>query len=352
MSRGRTGGATRPRLARAERRRLLRRARQERDAGTRLRYLAVAGWAEGQAFRPVAQALGVSPPTVMRAVRRYLAQGEAGLVDLRAENGGRKLDEDYLGVLRGVLADRANDHGWPRPTWTRELLVATLRTRTGTRVGLSTMSRALRAVGARRGRPRPVVLCPLSERQQRRRRAAIRRLAERLRPDEELLYEDEVDIHLNPKIGCDWMPRGVQREVVTPGKNRKAYLAGALNARSGRLHVVEGRRKHAGLFVDLLEELLRRYPAARRIHVVLDNYGIHKGRQAQAWLRDRGARVRLHFLPPYSPNENPIERVWQDLHTNVTRNHTRRALAWLLRDVHRWLRRRNAVAAACLREAS
>jgi transposase len=86
--------------------------------------------------------------------------------------------------------------------------------------------------------------------------------------------------------------------------------------------------------------------------VVLDNYGIHKGGQTRAWLRDRGTRVRLHFLPPYSPNDNPIERVWQDLHAHVTRNHTRRALAWLLHDVHRWLRRRNATAAAALRRAS
>ena len=352
MPRGRSGRAAKPRLPRAERRRLLRAASKERDAGTRLRYLAVAGWAQGKACRPVAQSLGVSPPTVSRAVRRYREHGEAGLVDRRCENGGRKLDEDVLAALGGVLVGRASDHGWPRPTWTRELLVATLRDETGTRVGLSTMSRALRTLGARRGRPRPVVLCPLSERQQRRRRAALRALRRGLRPDELLFYEDEVDIHLNPKIGWDWMPRGLQREVLTPGKNRKAYLAGALDARSGRLHVVRGERKNARLFLDLLEMLVRRHPAARRIHVVLDNYAIHKGRQAQAWLRDRGVRVRLHFLPPYSPNDNPIERVWQDLHANVTRNHTRRALAWLLRDVGRWIRCRNASAAARHRDAS
>jgi transposase len=288
----------------------------------------------------------------MRAVHRYRAEGEAGLIDRRVDNGRRKLDDDYLALLFEVLQDRANQHGWPRPTWTRELLVATLRARTGSTVAVSTMSRALGMIGARRGRPRPVVLCPLSARQRRRRLAAIRAVLKGLAPDEVLLYEDEVDIHLNPKIGWDWMPRGVQREVVTPGKNRKAYLAGALDARTGRLHVVEGRSKNAGLFINLLEELLRRYPDAQRLHVVLDNYVIHKGRRVQAWLRDRGQRVQLHFLPPYSPNENPIERVWQDLHANVTRNHTRRALGWLLHDVRRWIRRRNARNAARNRSAA
>jgi hypothetical protein len=188
----------------------------------------------------------------MRAVHRYQEAGEAGLQDRRADNGRRKLDDDYLSTLLGVLHDRASDHGWPRPTWTRELLALTLAGRTGTRVSPATMSRALRAIGARRGTPRPVVICPLSARQRRRRLAAIRHVAQSLAPDDELFYEDEVDVHLNPKIGLDWMPKGVQREAVTPGKNRKAYLAGALDARSGRLIVVEGRRKTSRLFLDLL----------------------------------------------------------------------------------------------------
>ena len=296
--------------------------------------------------------LGVSPPTVMRAVRRYREEGEAGLVDRRADNGRRKLDDDYLASLLGLLGDRASDHGWSRPTWTRELLALTLALRTGTDVSPPTMSRALKAIGARRGRPRPIVICPLSARQRRRRLAAIRAVAEGLSSDEHLLYEDEVDVHLNPKIGLDWMPKGLQREAVTPGKNRKAYLAGALDSRTGRLIVVEGDRKTARLFIDLLEEVLRRYPTARLLHFVLDNYGIHHSRLVKAWLRDRGQRVRLHFLPPYSPNDNPIERVWQDLHANVTRNHTRRTLPWLLKDVWAWIRVRNASEAAARRRAA
>ncbi len=59
--------------------------------------------------------------------------------------------------------------------------------------------------------------------------------------------------------------------------------------------------------------------------------------------------MRLHLLPPYSPNDNAIERVWQDLHAGVTRNHTRRTLSWLLRDVRAWIRKRNASEAAARR---
>ena len=53
-------------------------------------------------------------------------------------------------------------------------------------------------------------------------------------------YEDEVDIHLNPKVGLDWMVCGQQKEVATPGKNEKRYLAGALEVRTRMLIWVEG----------------------------------------------------------------------------------------------------------------
>ena len=49
---------------------------------------------------------------------------------------------------------------------------------------------------------------------------------------------------------------------------------------------------------------------------------------------------RLHFLPPYCPNENRIERLWRDLHANVTRNHQCPTMDDLMAAVHRYLRER------------
>ena len=73
--------------------------------------------------------------------------------------------------------------------------------------------------------------------------------------NEVAVYEDEVDIHLNPKIGYDWMGYGQQKEVLTPGQNRKRYLAGALNVRTRELTWVEEEKKDSWLFVQLLGKL-------------------------------------------------------------------------------------------------
>src|SRR5947199_257643 len=102
-------------------------------------------------------------------------------------------------------------------------------------------------IRARRGRPRPTVRCPWSAWAKNTRLAGIRHLLAALPRDAVAVYEDEVDIHRNPKIGLDWMARGQQKEVVTPGQNEKRYLAGALDVRSRRLVWVEAAKKNSDL---------------------------------------------------------------------------------------------------------
>jgi transposase len=325
--------------------RLLRNLRRCRDAGLRLRYLIVVNLLSGRGAYPTAAALGIHNTTVYRVAQRFHDRGEGGLLDGREDNGITKLDERYLDTLYRVVRSSPAKHGWRRPTWTRELLVETLARQTGVRVHVATMSRALALIHARRGRPRPTVHCPWSAAAKSRRLQEIRSLLGALPRGQVAVYEDEVDIHLNPKIGPDWMVRGQQKEVRTPGQNVKRYLAGALDVRTGLLTWVEGERKTSALFIALLARLHAHYRQASVIHVVLDNYRIHDSKITQAAVRGLGGRIRLHFLPPYCPKHNKIERVWQDVHANVTRNHTCRNMECLMVEVREYLWRRNRIQA-------
>ena len=195
--------------------------------------------------------------------------------------------------------------------------------------------------GARLGRPRPTVGCPWPKRRKNKRLREIQEVLDQLKAKEVAVYLDEVDIHLNPKIGLDWMNRGTQKEVETPGQNVKRYLCGAMDTRTGQVAWVKGESKNSVLFVTMLHKLVEMHPAARKIHVVLDNYKIHDSRFSQAAVAALGGKVVLHFLPPYCPTHNKIERLWQDLHANVTRNHTCRDIAELMRRVSNYLNGRN-----------
>jgi transposase len=262
------------------------------------------------------------------------------LLDHRCENGSRKVDEDVVGHVRLLLCGRPEDHGFDRPTWTLEILRAVIARVAGVMLSITHVWRLAKRIGARWGRPRPVVACPWKARRRQKRIAELRQLADSATDRDVVVYADEVDIHLNPRIGPDWMLPGTQRLVLTPGKNKKRYLAGAFEPLHQQLVYVEGIGKASWLFVNLLRALLEAYESARTIHVILDNYIIHKSRLTRAWMAEFGAKIQLHFLPPYCPDENRIERLWQDLHANVTRNHRQPTMPRLMDRVHRHLGKR------------
>jgi len=120
----------------------------------------------------------------------------------------------------------------------------------GVLLSITHVWRLVKRLGARWGRPRPIVACPWKARRRQRRIAALQHLAATACDQKVVVFADEVDIHLNPKIGADWMLPGMQRLVLTPGNNEKRYLAGAYEPLNRRLVYVEGDRKASGILPE------------------------------------------------------------------------------------------------------
>ena len=197
------------------------------DAGLRVRCKIVLALVRGNAPVDLIRSRMAASSLVYEVMHRFIDQGLLGLADRREDNGDPKVTEEYEAEILAVVPSSPRKHGYRRPTWTQELLILVLRKRTGIRISRTTMSRVLKRLKIRLGRPKPIVGCPWKKRRRIKRLQELRRLIETLPKDEEILYADEVDIHLNPKIGPDWMLCGTQKTVMTPGKNQKRYLAGA-----------------------------------------------------------------------------------------------------------------------------
>ena len=84
--------------------------------------------------------------------------------------------------------------------------------------------------------------------------------------------------------------------------------------------------------------MLRRY---RKIHVICDSAKCHTSEAVAVYLWEQRERIDLHLLPKYSPDCNPIERVWWNLHDQITRNHRCQSMAELLDLTFAWLGSRN-----------
>lgn len=340
------------RLSKPALRRLRTKASKCTDVLLATRYRVIALSAQGWSRPRIADALGWNITTVSKVRKRWLRDGEAGLIDRREDNGPSKVTDHYAAMLRTVTRDRSTDWNHRRPTWTLRLLIRTMKNLTGIAISPTTMSRLLKRLGVKSRMAKAIVPCPWSARRRKRRVKQVKDLIARLRSDEAAVWEDETDIDLNPRIGRDWMAPGVRREVMTPGKNVKHQFAAAIDADTNRLIWSHGEKKNSGLFIGLLEKLLVRYHDKRVIHVILDNFKIHKSRQVWAWMKERGARLRLDFLPPYSPDDNRIEAaVWRPMHQEVTYNHAEDRIDNLIANVKGWLIRTDRRAAAGVAES-
>jgi transposase len=315
--------------------------RRGRDAARTIRYRLLVNLSSGRSPPQTAATLPGHRRTAYRVAQRFARRGARGLLDRRADNGAVKLAEAYLATLDAVVRPGPREQGWRRPTWTRAMLVATLRRKTGVRLPVATRSRARALRRARRGRPRPTGGGPWPQGVKTRRLNALARLVAARPRRAVAAYADEVDSHPNPKVGLAWMVRGQPKEVLTPGQNEKRYLAGALDVGTGQLPWVAGAKKARELFVDRLVKLYHAYPRAEVIPVLLDNYRMPSSRSA-GWARGcAGGRIQWHFRPPYGPKANRSERVWEDRPGNVTRNHCGSERKSRRREVRLWLQRYN-----------
>ena len=222
--------------------------------------------------------------------------------------------------------------GWCRTRWSCATLAVELQVRRGIEVSAETMRCWLHELGWEWKRAKVVAKDDDPDRVTK--LARIRLAVEQLRAGAALFFADELDINLLPKVGYQWMPKGEQVEVMTPGTNEKRYLAGALDITTGRITHCVWYRKQTGLFLELLDTLDRTHPAPlfTQLTVVVDNAKLHKAKKVQQWLAAH-PRVEVLYLPTYCPDANPIERAFGDVHDKCTRNHTRKRIWHLVGDV-------------------
>lgn len=322
------------RAPRGERRRLTRMIQRSREVEEVRRATAILSLMDGDSVVAVARRGAAARSTVYRWVGWYQT---AGLDGLRASPRGRPqwtVSDELVEKLLSLLKDTPQTLGYLRSTWSSELMAAAMQRLHGLTVHASTLRRLLKRLrwGWRRARPTLHRRDPhYAERM-----AAIRAALTERSADVEVLYIDEADIDLNPRIGYAWQPTGEQLAVPTPGINRKHYVAGALHAETGKVVWAFHPRKNTDLFIALLEQVRRTYRRARRIVLIADNYIIHKSRKALMWLRDN-PKVTVLFQPAWHPWVNEIEKLWRQMHETVTRNHRCPTVDELLRHVDRFL---------------
>ncbi|QGJ68746.1 Transposase [Planctomycetales bacterium 10988] len=182
--------------------------------------------AEGWTWQQIRKALFCSNDLIDRTRRRFHHGGISAVLQRSDTLPAASTSPDWWQqVLKWVRETTPSDFGFFRSRWSCGLLAELLAWETGVRRSAETIRRGLHREGDVWRRPRPVVgpTDPVYSQKIR----EIRHLLDQLPPSEVAVFQDEVDVNLNPKLGPMWTLRGRQAAVATPGNNEKVYLAGS-----------------------------------------------------------------------------------------------------------------------------
>ena len=260
----------------------------------------------------VGKVLFIDDDTVRTWYQQYQEDGIEGLANFGHEGGSCRLTAEQQDKLKAWISETL-------PRTTREV-GAWIEWQFGieyeSRSGLIAL---LHRLGMEHRKPKAI-----SRKLERTKQEAFIRLYEalmnRLSADEAVIFADAVHpTHAVRPVGC-WAPKEVPVAVEQSSGRDRLNIHGAIDLETGQTVMKDVLAVDAMSTIMLLMAIEAMYPGKRLIHVFLDNARYHHAKLVQTWLAEPGRRIELHFIPPYCPHLNPIERLWRLMHKHINHN--------------------------------
>lgn len=133
-----------------------------------------------------------------------------------------------------------------------------------------------------------------------------------------MLYHDETIVQLGGTKQRVWGKKGETTEIMSSGSRSKVIVSGTVDVSSGKTLIELSDRMKTENFEDFLIYVLAEYPG-KKIEFVTDNASWHKSKALKPFL-EINPRLKISFLPPYSPELNPVEKLWKWLKSSISHN--------------------------------
>ncbi len=322
--------------------------RVETDPKVRDRILIIRLAQRGRPHQDIAADLAITPRTVQRWLNAYLDQGLAGLHRRKAKGRQPAIPQTLAEDVRRWVIDGPAQQGLDRAGWTHAELADHLLKARGIRASRAAVGRFCRKIGIRLYRPSYRYLRgdPTKQEQARQDIAELHHKAQA--GEIVLLSQDEGRFPMVPTLGATLGVKGHRPTAGTRDCKDLLSVFAVVNllsaaVDSNTLESPKDVKKKTGksktrllqeAFADHLRHVGRAYPVEQYPEVVLliDNAPWHAGKPVDEALRDN-PHLRFKRLPSYSPQLNPIERLWKALRRRATHNRLFDTLADLKKSV-------------------
>ncbi|MCC7464561.1 MAG: IS630 family transposase [Gammaproteobacteria bacterium] len=271
----------------------------------------------GESPEAVIAALGFSSRCIYSWLAAYRAGGWDRLKARRISGRPKKLqDKDIRWVYRTVTGKNPLQLGFTFALWTRAMIARLIHQRCGVKLSLVSVGRLLTQLGLSCQKPLWRAYQQDQSRVQqwlKREYPKIRAAAKREKA--EIYFEDESGIRSDFHSGKTWAIKGQTPIVRVTGQRFSLNMISAISPRGElRFMVVKG-GVNARVFMGFLKRLMQ--GQRRPVYLIVDGHPSHRARAVKQYVETLNGKLKLFFLPPYSPELNPDELVWNDVKNNA-----------------------------------
>ncbi len=299
-----------------------------------VRIRAVEAVQRGLAVGQVADTFNVDRTTLFRWVRNYDSDGEDGLQRKSVSGRPRLLDELEEDDLRQIIMFPASDFGYETDLWTVGRLRAVIEDLCEVRISKNTVWRRLRDAGLTYQKPERQYFQVDEKARQKWLRTEVPQIRRTVRKFRAILYfQDESNVSLTAFLGKTWGIRGQTPRVPVTGTRGGVSAMSALSGQGRLLFRLFDKRICSGEVIYFLDQMLQ-FHKGRHLVVVMDQARPHTSQMTKAYIASQ-ARLHVFYLPKYSPDWNPDEKVWNHLKHHELKAHkakTKEELAILTKD--------------------
>jgi transposase len=302
-----------------------------------IRQRAVQALDRGMPSGQVAATYGVDRTTLYRWRIRYQANGDAGLRRQAGSGRPRTLSELGLDDLRGIVLEPASTYGFETDLWTVRRLHRVIRSEYGVGVSRDTVWRRLREAGLTYQKPERQYYELDEEARRKWLRYEAPKIRRRVGQYRAILYfQDESNVSLTAFLGKTWAPRGQTPTARVTGKRAGVAAMSAISRRGHLVFRLHDKRIASDEVIDFLGQMLAHHPR-RHLVVVMDQAPPHVSKKTRSYINTQ-KRLHVFYLPKYSPDWNPDEKVWNHLKHHELKSHQAQTRDDLKLLAHRKLR--------------
>lgn len=284
-----------------------------------MRQQAVKAIREGQDVASVAAAYGVNERSVYRWLADFANGGQNALLAKPIPGRPPKVNAEEMRWLAQAVRDNTPlQFKFEFGLWTLSLIAALIERQFGKKLALSGVSRIMKLLGFTVQKPLYQAWqqdATLVRQWEFETYPAIR--AEARTVGATLYFADESGIRSDYHTGTTWAPQGCTPVVEATGRRFSLNMISAVSAQGEFRFMVHDGAVTAVVFREFLTRLM--HGAREPVFLVVDGHPIHKAKRVQDFVKAHKGRLKLFYLPPYSPHLNPDEQVWAHVKRSVSK---------------------------------